>query len=501
MLAHVAPRSVAAGGTGAADGVLFPAVRLERMALAVAACDDRVYLFFDAEVGRDASVLEVLSVRALPTPIAGMYAYEPRGRLEAHRSLPRLGGLIGAVGTAEGVVAVARGDGGTGGRALVVSLLRGGEWVSGIPPQVEGEGGMDLRERVQLLSVAGEPRIVGRTRGGVWGVWESARAVFAGSDAARSPSEAWRFRRLPDAPFAMGSARVIGVGPLVVAAARDEGGTLGLWSLVGERWMELGSHAEVPERFGVAWLADVRRVVVVWEATDPVAGVETGSESAAEASEGVRVWEVSVSTGLVMHDGPAARRGPLSTQDFRALVVLLVGATTAVLLFVVRTGDDSGVLSMPRGVSLAATGRRVAAAGLDIALAFAGVWVVMGATPGQVIDVLRLTPEGMGVMGLVDVILFGFVGGTICEAIFGRTIGKVLAGCEVFPVVGREAIDRRGLGLRRAGMRNAVKWALPPAALLGLFEPGGRHRGDIAAGTVVVERFDIDKDGGGGSPA
>lgn len=479
MLAHVAPRSAGAGGVGAADGVLFPAVRLEKMAIGIAACDDRVFMFFEPEEGRDAGSLEVLSVRALATPIAGMYAYEPRGRLEAHRSVRRMGGFVGSVGTSEGPLVVVREDPAVGVDRLVISLLEGGEW-----REVRSPDGIDLGARVSVASVGGQAWIVGRRGDGIWGVW-------VGKDLdsweQQRSGATWGFRSLAGAPFEVGSARLAGVGALAVAAVR-EGAGLTLWSEVGSEWAKFGEHASVGDGWGLAGLEDVGRVVVIWE--DQAAGPGVESTGAHVGPVGVKVWEVSAGTGLVLHDGEAARRGPLSTQDFRALVVLLVGATTAVLLFVVRVGEDGGVLSLPPGVSLAAAGRRVAASAFDVAIALAGVWVVTGATPPEVLDVLKLTPGGMGVMGLVDVVVFGFVGGTVCEGVFGRTIGKVVAGCEVLPVAGRETVDRRGLGLGRAAIRNAVKWALPPAALLGLFEPGGRHRGDVAGRTVVVERFE-----------
>lgn len=485
MLAHVAPRSAGVGGVGAADGVLFPAVRLEKMAIGIAACDDRVYMFFEPGAERDAGSLEVLSVRALATPIAGMYAYEPRGRLEAHRSLRRLGGFVGAVGTVEGPVAVVRSDADMGEPSLVVSVLRGGEWTRARSPE-----GIDPRERVGVASVGGRAWIVGRTGSGEWGAWigngiGDGLGEEAGSG--KNAQGSWIFRSLASAPFDVAAARFAGIGTLVVATAR-RGLVLEMWSEVGSGWVKLGEHAGVGDRYGLAGLEDVGRAVVVWEDEPRAAGADV--MDAQPGPDGVKVWEVSARTGLVLHDGEAARRGPLSTQDFRALVVLLVGATTAVLLFVVRVGEDPGVLTLPLGVSLAASGRRVAASAVDIAIALAGVWAVTGATPPEVMDVLKLTPGGMGVMGLVDVVVFGFVGGTVCEGVFGRTIGKVVAGCEVLPVAGRETVDRRGLGLGRAAIRNAVKWALPPAALLGLFEPGGRHRGDVVGRTVVVERFE-----------
>jgi hypothetical protein len=42
--------------------------------------------------------------------------------------------------------------------------------------------------------------------------------------------------------------------------------------------------------------------------------------------------------------------------------------------------------------------------------------------------------------------------------------------------------------LWRAAVRNLVRWALPPLALSGLSGMDHRHRGDTAAGTVVVVR-------------
>lgn len=487
ILAHIAPRS-RRDGAGAADGVMFPAVRLEKMAVGLAACDERVYLFFEPVAERDSGALEVLSVRAVETPIAGMYAYEPQGRLEAHRSLARMGGFIGAVGTLQGVLAVVRADSASADAGFVVSVLGSSGWEPVAGPACGGADGIDLREPIGVASVAGQPWILGRTGGGIWSAWTADAEALVGASAGQGEAGVWAYRALPDAPFDVSMARVAGVGPLLVAAA-GQGSGVELWSLVGDGWVRLGRHESVGERYGLAALGDVARALVVWEEGTPDSGVET---SASRGPSGVKVWEVSAGTGLVLHDGDAARRGPLSTQDFRALVALLVGATTAVLLFVVKVGDESGVLSLPPGVSLAATGRRVAASAVDVAAAVAGVWVVTGASPSEVVDVLKLTPGGMGVMGLVDLIVFGFVGGTLSEAVFGRTIGKAMAGCEVLPVVGTQTVDRRGLGLGRAAARNAVKWALPPAAMLGLFEPGGRHRGDVTGRTVVVERFEED---------
>ncbi|MBX3317331.1 MAG: RDD family protein [Phycisphaeraceae bacterium] len=477
MLAHVAPR---AGSHGATDGLLYPAMRFEQPAVAIAAVSDRVYMLFDPPPERDSGSLEVLSLRAVRTPIAGMYAYEPRGRLDAHRSLPRRGGLLGVAGTSEGVFAVVRSDdpGGVGG--AVVSRLSGSAWDEVTPFPTDGESGVDLQRSVDVGTIDGRLGIVGYARGGGLSVW--VRSVEPGPGSENGDAGVWIRRGLASFPEDVSRVRFMGVGSVLVAVGWL-GSSLNYWTDIGGDWYRIAARDECGESVGIVPLGDVGRVVAVWTGEGNEGGVESGPASA-------RVWEVSASTGLVLHDGAAARRGPLSTQDFRALVVLLVGATTAVLLFVIRIGDDSGVLTLPRGVALAPSGRRVAASVIDLCVAVGAVWLLTGASPGQQLDVLKLTPGGMGVMGLVDIVVVGFFAGTIAEAFFGCSIGKGLLGCEVLPVVGRETIDRRGLGLLRAATRNAVKWALPPAAMLGLFEAGGRHRGDVAAGAVVVERFD-----------
>ncbi|MBX3366762.1 MAG: RDD family protein [Phycisphaeraceae bacterium] len=479
MLAHVAPR---AGLYGASDGLLYPAMRLEQPAVAIAAVSDRVYMLFDPPPERDSGSLEVLSLRAVLTPIAGMYAYEPRGRLDAHRSLSRRGGLLGVAGTSEGVFAVVRSDepGAVGG--VVVSRLSGSAWDEVTPFPTDGDGGVDLQRPVDVVTIDGRLGIVGHARGGGLSVWVRSVEPGPGSENGDDDAGVWVRRGLASFPDEVPGVRFVGVGSVLVAVGWL-GSSLNYWTDIGGGWYRIAAHDECGQPVGIVPLGDVGRVVAVWTGEGDEGGVERGAASA-------KVWEVSASTGLVFHDGSAARRGPLSTQDFRALIVLLVGATTAVLLFVIRIGDDSGVLTLPRGVALAPSGRRVAASVIDLCVAVGAVWLLTGASPGQQLDVLKLTPGGMGVMGLVDIVVVGFFAGTIAEAFFGCSIGKGLLGCEVLPVVGRETIDRRGLGLLRAATRNAVKWALPPAAMLGLFEAGGRHRGDVAAGAVVVERFD-----------
>jgi len=487
VLAHVPPRAGVGGTPGADDGVLFPATRLEAMPAAIAACDDRVYLLFGPQGVYGGAGYRVLSLRAIPTPIAGMYAYEPRGLLDAHPSLLRVADLRGVVGTPWGPVALMHTPGPTD--APRVFRLDSASWIetSAIPTQ--GAEGLDVSSPVWIASEAAGVLVVGRTRGGALSAW-AGRPVDGGLAPGERVVELWTWSRRPlGVPgFGLEGTQFLGIGRMLNAVVR-EGDSISIWSEAGGQWSRVASREGAGSPFGVLGLGDVSRVVAAWQGEAPMADGASGDPLRPRP---VMVWEVSGATGLVMHDGEAARRGPLSSQDLRALVVLLLGSTAAVLLFVVRVGDDPGVVALPDGAEIASPSRRISAALIDVGVALGAVWAVTGATPGAVLDVLRITPEGLGVVGVIDLVMAGFVVSTLMEGVFGRTVGKVVAGCEVLAVVDRRAVDRRGVGLGRAAIRNAVRWGLPPAALLGVFEPGGRHRGDAVARTIVVSRFEAE---------
>ena len=485
VLAHVPPRSASGGSTGAEDGVLFPATRLEAMPAALAATGDRVYLLFGPEGVRGGAGYRVLSLQALPTPVGGMYAYEPRGRLEAHPSLLRAAELRGFVGTARGPVALLHTPGPTNEPRIM--RLEGGSWVEvgGLP--LLGGDGLDVTARTWIASVGGTAVVIGLSRVGELSAWE---LRDGGGPGVESPSGArvwpWSRRGIESVPINPDSASFFGVGRSLFAAVQT-GSELSLWTEIGATWSRVASRDGVGSPVGVLGLGDVSRVVAVWLGEKPD-GVSDPTDALRQRP--AMVWELSGASGLVMHDGAAARHGPLSSQDLRALIILLLGSTAAVLLFVIRVGEDPDVLTLPQGAEIASASRRVAAGIIDLSVALGAVWAVTGAPPGAVLDVLRITPEGMGVVGLIDLVAAGFAISTVMEGVFGRTVGKMLAGCEVLAVVERKAVDRRGVGLGRAAIRNAVRWGLPPAALLGVFEPGGRHRGDVVARTVVVSRFE-----------
>jgi hypothetical protein len=94
--------------------------------------------------------------------------------------------------------------------------------------------------------------------------------------------------------------------------------------------------------------------------------------------------------------------------------------------------------------------------------------------------------------------------GTVLEFLLGRTVGKIITGCEVVavkltaanpteapaPQAEKSKADEQAgpdrVPLWRVFLRNVIKWGLPPVALIGMLDPNGRHRADQLARTAVV---------------
>lgn len=199
-------------------------------------------------------------------------------------------------------------------------------------------------------------------------------------------------------------------------------------------------------------------------------------------------WQASVlslATGRELARGPITLELPLGGSDYRlvALVMSYVVGMLALLIF--RPSDEAWSDALPDHAALADPGRRFLAGAIDLSIALLLGGLLAGFSPGEVLrisvaDVLR-TDAGQFLLlcALGVAIAHGFVG----ELWTGRTVGKLLTGC---------AVVRAGQGpWRSAGpwgclVRNVVKWALPPVALLAVFSPGARHRGERYARSFVV---------------
>lgn len=490
---------------------------LTQAPLALAAWENRAFLLFDPPPGvvGDGD-RPVLSVRAVPGPMGSVWAFDNLGgRLESLPSLAGGGKVRSFAGSERGPAALVVRDGLVEARILELHGGGGGEWREiGLPDGAPSA-------TVQLLAVPRGIALVdlAREEPGVWmgrfleqGFPEGEEA--AGGNARRGPVEvAWTFQPLSLATARAGGERtraplpegpVVRIGGVLVYTARDgDSGALQVWSPSASGSYLLATLAEVGESYGLAALDDVGRLALIWaQSPAPLPGAKPGTKTTPE----VRIAEVSITDGQVFYHGLAQAKGPVSPDELKLLTVALVGVMALILLFVLKPEESRSPVHLPKGVALAEPGRRTLAAAIDLLVAA----IITGAITGRsLVDLLLLTgvftdPQGM--LGLLVLAASGFAVGTIGEALFARSPGKALAGCAVAvprmvqvksaeaegteDSAGAVSVERTPtLGrpsLWRAAVRNLIKWFAPPIAMMGLSAPDHRHRGDIAAGTVVV---------------
>ena len=241
---------------------------------------------------------------------------------------------------------------------------------------------------------------------------------------------------------------------------------------------------------------------------------------ATAANRSFAITEVSTGDGRVMFSGAAKREGVVTTRDFHLLTLAFASMMVAVLLFVLRSDKNRPVV-MPEGSSLASGAKRAVATGIDAFAVLLLAGPLLGISAGRLVSVETMMNPGGAMLDVLGVMALGMVCGTISEALWGRTIGKFVTGCEVAGFVRRraekaektektddaeqaettekqtETVGSYDVGtpmLWQAGARNAVKWLLWPLSLVALFDATARHPGDVIGQTVVVE-FEEEEEG------
>jgi len=503
-LVHFPPRRRSGvDGTllGTSDGVGRPSVRLDGSVSALAAWDDRVYVLFERG-GQGARPVGSLSV--VRTSMREQWRFEPGDRLRVEPAL-----------TGEGEVeAFAAGAFGPGalivdGRAAVAEtrrlyVLDGGAWRRADLPKELADG---RRGEPAFLLGAGEGLgLLRRERSGAVEFWlaaripEPARAppgagdpderLFGGGLRAGAPEPAhlglrWD-RRVLCADGSMpelggADARVfMSAGRVFAALAVPDGGVEAL-ELTEATVVRVARMDHVGLSVGLVGMDKPARLVAVWEARAE-AGSDAGDGAASGGSKR-EVREVSLVDGRVEYAGPLVVNPPLSAREFQGLALGLVILMGAVLLVVVRSDPSGDVYTIPPGAALASPGRRLIAGVIDLAAAGLIAARFLGVSGAELTDPsFLISSQAVGFAGLV--IGVGLALGVLGEALTGRSVGKLVTGCVVVDV---RAVERpSGPRFWQAVVRNLVKWVLSPAAMLGLMESQGRHRGDSLARTAVV---------------
>lgn len=502
IVLHIPARGVMGGGV-VADGTVAVAARIDSEPEQIAATGATVYLAFPAEPARPGERLRrVLRVTASLGAIGDTWQYDAGERLQAEPSLPGTGRLLGFAGAGRGPVALLDGDPAD---ELTLLALEGDAWRR-LPLPDAGEG--------RPLGVAPPPILIGtsagpallvrdRSRAGIWTSQWAAEAGVPGSDGPPDPPAvvwSWRPLEFADGAGASLDGPVFAVDGRLIMIDREGPSTVALWSTEGERALLLGRVEGLTNPFAVAPLEQSGRLVFVCpvRAPSPRGAPQRPATGFPEAPRyEYHIREVSAATGRTLYTGPPSRASPLSASEFRLLVVLLLGVTVAIVLFVLRpTGSPSAApLALPEQTALAEPGRRMAAAVLDLAPALLLASRLSGVAPWEALTLDGLLSGGDGLALLLDALALAFAHTTVCEWAFRRSLGKALAGCEVARVVFRQSgADGELLptALRpafwRVAVRNLVKWGLAPVAFAGMTGPERRHVGDRLSGVTVLVR-------------
>lgn len=533
-LLHVVPRDRAGR---VAPGSVRSATRLSARPEGLAAWGDRAFMIFaprgatagapaapanaatpvDAADSDPAPVRRVASVRAVRT-IADTWSPWPAEGVDDLPALTSRGVVAAFAGTPAGPAALMR-DAADPENPWRLTVFDGRAWADQPVP-----AGMPAGDDVLAVLAADESTlrlgVIGPVRGGADdGLWSLTLWHRAAGGAWSPPSRAL----LSPPRGATGAALVVADGLWVLVIADASG--LSSWLVEGPlavggpetlRLTGVPGSEGVPSPAAALGLDGLGRLAWWWAGADGAsgeAGATTRGGGGAPAGEvtalsALRVREVGLTSGRVLDEAVGRRDGVVGANDLRLLGLVVGSVTVAVLLFVLRS-EQPRELPLPTGVALGRPGRRLAGAGVDLALMLPVACAVHGVAPGEILGWAILTrPETVAGpwvtwLGLV-------LGVSIaCEALFGRTLGKRLAGVRVMQVrrAVRKVPSAPGTPADDAGrdeeptpvttvtaispgaavVRNLCRWLVPPAGVLMFIDPTFRHAADMLASTVVVE--------------
>lgn len=537
VVLHLPARSGGGGGGGSGDqrGVLRFAPGLDQAVEMTAWQGNRVWMALAVEPrGKGEWVRRVVTLSAVRN-IAGGYDYPP-GRVESVAALDGDPDLVGFAATEYGPVALLRERvrGGAGGRAgtptaYTLMVMVGTEWWETPLPWAEGgeeSAGAPPGRKARIETVnwrGGFALVVVREGSADADVWIARLTLGRGESAGPGERVTWSRQKRPlTGPLVEGRVRVDravfvqGETPgedALVAAGWYEGGAaagsgaegeLRLVSLRETGPAPLASLPGVPRTATVVPMAAPTgmgaggTVAVVWSQEGGGEGKKPGS------GERLEIREVSSRTGRVMYSGEDRREGLIGQTEFRALALMMLVVMTAVLVFVLRA-EPEGRVRLPRGWMPADALRRAVAAGLDYVPSAIASAAVMHADSMSLVSVTRVINGEADLRALALALAIAAGHCTVCEWLWGWSLGKLLVGVRVTSLRERQgAGDGDGTGTEREGedeglrrlalwqavVRNVVRWAMPAVGLLMMFDGARRHPGDLAARTAVVMAAD-----------
>lgn len=460
ILLHVPPRN-GVGIPPAEDGSIRGVVRLAASPAklaGLAAVDDAVYVLLDDFV--DGSVERRVMMSRAVSAGAG-YIYEPAGRLASAPRLEAAGEIEGFAGTCLGPAICVKSDGRDGRTA---KILVNGKWVAyPLPRHLLAAGHLvlvpDQSGRLALFN--SETRELYLSTPKVDPTQESGFEVAQ-----------WSSRQLA----ALGTSAVVAVLGAEVIATDIESGVFQLLR-GGTGLRTLRAIEGAPAGAAVVVLPASGRAVVMWSEVKTLPGDKVNQHT--------EMAEVSVHMGTEFYRGPSRKPSPLSVDDLRLLVVLLIAFMGSILVVLLRPVPGGKEPTLPEGASLAEPSRRALAGFLDFAIAATITLNAFDVTAADLASI-NLWMSMAGIEMVLSIFIVGFILSTMGESMIGRSLGKLFCGCEVISLLKVEGVEGEQATFRQILIRNAIKWLIPPIGMSILFDSGLRHRGDLLSGTAVV---------------
>lgn len=407
----------------------------------------------------------------------GLYFYTPPDRLGVLPSLPPTGEFLDLVAIDNGAAALLRAGG-----EMRLLMLEGLHW-----RDVSLPAGLDPAAEGALVHDGDDFAIMTARSGGEATVWVAEApagddsepgdgdksATSAGGEIANGTSEGmeedasapirfdWRRETIP---IPATDAEVLGGGgSRLVVTRRGERRDVQLARR--DRLYDLATLDSIPEHAALFSIGS--EVVFAWVDEEDEAG---------------RLRLIYLAdTGKILYDDYARPTSPVSPGDLRFLGVLLGAIVLTVIVFVLKPAAASRPdVVLPEGAVLADPWARFGAALIDLlpGVLIAGqVWSVGF---NEVLARPFTVPGPEGVWPLMTALAFMFVHSSLSEALWGRTLGKMIVRLRTISVTGEAPT------LWQAVSRNIVKMLAPPLIVLLLVDPRRRHPGDFLSGTLVI---------------
>lgn len=511
VLIHIPPRRPTPGAApmkAALDGTARGVVRLQSSPQAIAAIGPTAYLAFHP-TGKDAPI-PIMTVTAIRSGVGELWGYHPASRLEARPALPAFEATLrGMVGTTSGLLALTQPSTATAGDGASLFLLQSSGWATVTPALPIEIAPASIRSIALVHADDGTPTLAMTTDKELT-IWQStitlaepapdttlrddsAPRFTSPSTPQNAATATAKWTRLFAAPWTSSTAPTIVTiaylanapyASIITPATTSEPAALARLDSTGLTLIT--SLGGLSPNFSSIPLSDAARLVILSPA--PPAPKTKGPPPSSLAHT---VLEYSLISGRNWYSGPARNPNPISAGDFRIVVAALILLMGMVLFVVLRPSKSPSAISLPEHASLADPTRRFIAGLIDLA---AAIFIGSRLAGLDASDLLVLTTwlSDQAIINIACIAGFGFVAGTVGEALTGRSLGKLITGCEVISI---QHPDQPDLPFTSALVRNAVKWGLPPVAILGLFDPGLRHKGDdFARSAVVVWDFPEDED-------